>query len=217
MKAKNRAKLDIPGKEDLYITKEYGDCSGYYYIPIIGRFYLKRVKMICELMAKKGKRVLDIGYGSGILFYELKNRFCHLNGMDLRSDTSLVKNKLEKFEIKASLINGNLFHLPYKDASFDCIVAMSVLEHISDLEQPIREIRRVLKDDGELICGFPTKNIMMHQFFKLSGFNDEKDHPASHGYICKILGENFNIEKTVKFPSFLPMDHCLYVACRCRK
>jgi len=218
MRTKNKAKLNIPyKKEDLHITKEYGDCSGYYYLPVIGWFYVKRVKMICELMRASGKKVLDIGYGSGLLFHELNNRFCFLSGMDIRKDAKSVKDKLQKSGIRTNLINGNLFHIPYMDASFDCIVAMSVLEHISDLEQPVREMRRVLKDDGELICGFPTKNIMMHQFFKLIGFNDDKDHPSSHNYVYKVLKENFKIEKTIRLPSFLPMDHCLYVACICRK
>lgn len=210
-------KIDIPNKKRLLITEEYGDCSRYYYVPVVKNFYLERIKMVCKLMDRKGGRVLDLGCGSGVLFYELNKKFSHLNGMDLRSDANLVKKTLKAEGIEANLTNGNLFRLPYKDNSFDCITAMSVLEHIADLEQPLKEIKRVLKKDGYFICGFPTKNILLHLFFKLIKFDDEKDHPSSHQRIYKMIKEEFTLEKTIKFPSFLQMDCCLYVACRCKR
>lgn len=214
---RSMSKIHIPQKRKLYITEQDEDCGKCYYMPIIGNFYLKRIKMVCALIKQKGQRVLDLGYGCGILFYELRDRFSELNGMELRSDGNLIKKTLAAAGIKASLTNGNLFHLPYKEASFDCVVAMSVLEHISDLGQPLREIKRVLKKGGSFICGFPTKNFYMHQFFKLMRFDDEKGHPSSHNYIYQMLKRNFSIDKTIKFPSFLKMDYCLYITCRCKK
>lgn len=217
MQAKRKPKIYIPDKKSIHFAHRYGDCAPYYYTPLVGYFYRKRIKMLCGLMQQKGDQVLDIGYGSGILFYELKKRFIHLNGMDLHSDGNLVKEILKAESIKTNLTNGNLFHLPYRDASFDCVIAMSVLEHISDLKYPLDEIKRILKNDGEFICGFPTKNILLRLFFKLIGFDDKRDHPSSHSYIYRMLKEKFSVEKTLKFPAFFKDDYCLYIACRCRK
>ena len=94
---------------------------------------------------------------------------------------------------------------------------MSVLEHISDLDRPIKEIARVLKENGHAIIGFPVKNFIMHQFFKIIKFDDEKDHPSHHRDIYNALKRNFNVEKIVIFPSFLKIDHALYVVCSCKK
>jgi ubiquinone/menaquinone biosynthesis C-methylase UbiE len=217
MKTNLKLKINIPDRKNLYITQDDADCAKYYYMPVIGDFYIKRIKMICQLIKQRGDSVLDIGHGSGILFYELKDRFNNLNGMDLRSDANLVRRALGQEGIEVKLINGNLFNLPYKDASFECIIAMSVLEHISELKQPLAEIRRVLKKDGDFICGFPAKNIFMHHAFKLLGFDDDKNHPSSHRYIEGMLKKYFWVGKTMKFPFFLPANFCFYIACRCKK
>lgn len=211
-------RASIPDKKNLHITKEHDDCSRFYYVPIIKYFYLKRLKMIIDLIKdSEGGSVLDIGCGSGVLFYELKEIFSDLNGLDLRRDINQIKESLERDKIKVNLINGDLLSLPYKDGSFDCIVSVSVLEHIRDLERVVNEIRRVLKKGGKFICGFPVKNVLMHQFFKIIKFDDEKNHPSDQQRIFGVLERNFNIEKTIKFPSFFKMDRCLYVACRCCK
>ena len=209
--------LKFPDKKNLHVTNNYGDCSGYYYIPILSYFYIKRISMVLSVIKKQSGKVLDIGCGSGVLFYWLRKKFAHLYGLDLRQDLPKSKKMLEDQGIKVNLINGDMFRLPYKKASFDCIVSMSVLEHIADLQQPLEEIKRVLKEGGEFACGFPVKNFLMHQFFRLIGFDDKKDHPSDHRKIYELLKINFKIEKVIKFPYFLKSDHCFYIACRCKK
>ena len=211
------ATIRLPDRKNLHTTKQYGDCSGYYYVPGLRVFYLKRIEMIMRLIESRGGSVLDIGCGSGILFYQLRKIFSELNGMDLRKDINKTKELLAAGGVKADLVNGDLFHMPYKDESFDCVIAMSVLEHIADMEKPVREVRRVLRKGGSFLCGIPVKNFCMRMFFKLVKFNDEKDHPSGHRYIYDSLRSNFTIERVIRFPFFLKMDHCLYIACRCRK
>jgi SAM-dependent methyltransferase len=48
--------------------------------------------------------------------------------------------------------------LPYPDASFDCVFANMVFEHIpwQDVPGALQEIRRVLKPGGQFIALFPT-------------------------------------------------------------
>lgn len=45
--------------------------------------------------------------------------------------------------------------LPFKDASFDAVLSMNVLEHVKDPFQAARELMRVLKPGGELMCVAP--------------------------------------------------------------
>lgn len=45
--------------------------------------------------------------------------------------------------------------LPFKDDSFDAVMSMNVLEHVKDPFQAARELMRVLKPGGELMCVAP--------------------------------------------------------------
>ena len=45
--------------------------------------------------------------------------------------------------------------LPFRDDSFDAVVSLNVLEHVKDPFQAARELMRVLKPGGELMCVAP--------------------------------------------------------------
>jgi SAM-dependent methyltransferase len=45
--------------------------------------------------------------------------------------------------------------LPFKDNSFDAVFSLAVLEHVKDPFQCAREIKRVLKPGGDLLCCVP--------------------------------------------------------------
>src|SRR5207247_1910921 len=46
-------------------------------------------------------------------------------------------------------------HLPFRDAVFDQVFALHVLEHVRNLRESMREIRRVLKPWGNLVIRVP--------------------------------------------------------------
>jgi SAM-dependent methyltransferase len=46
-------------------------------------------------------------------------------------------------------------HLPFKDAAFDAVLSVAVLEHVRDPIQSAKEIVRVLKPGGDLLCAVP--------------------------------------------------------------
>jgi len=50
---------------------------------------------------------------------------------------------------------GAAERLPFKDASFDAVLSLNVLEHVKDPFQAAREIMRVMKPGAELMCVAP--------------------------------------------------------------
>ena len=54
-------------------------------------------------------------------------------------------------------VDWRRFRLPYPDAMFDFVFSTEVMEHISDHDSVLRELRRVMKPDGTAIHSFPAR------------------------------------------------------------
>src|SRR3546814_10420467 len=56
----------------------------------------------------------------------------------------------------ATAVNGDALQLPFADSTFDRIIASEVLEHVSDDQQSLHEVFRVLKPGGTLAATVPS-------------------------------------------------------------
>ena len=91
--------------------------------------------------------LLDVGSGDGSLLNYLKSKKISCNGCDL-NDANLEKDQI-----------------PYKDSSFTHVLLYAVIEHISNTDHLIGEIRRVLKKDGNLIIITPNFRYCYDTFY----------------------------------------------------
>ena len=91
-----------------------------------------------------GTRVLDAGCGEGVLVEEFAGRL-RIEGVDEHYSSPHVRH-------------GSLLALPYPDGAFDRVLCLDVLEHLTFAEQPraLAELRRVLREDGELLVSVPN-------------------------------------------------------------
>lgn len=106
-----------------------------------------------------GKRIADIGCGDGIidLGVALAAKPDRLVGFDLlTTDVDLLARRAKE-HIGLDELPPNLFfatseevRLPAEDASFDYVISWSAFEHIADPVGVLREVRRILVDDGVL-------------------------------------------------------------------
>lgn len=191
------------------------DCVNFYYKPVLGYFYRKRLYMIKRLLGKsRFNRVLEIGYGSGIFLPILAEHCSQLSGIDIHDYHSDIENTLLKTGVKAELKYGDLQKIPFEDNTFDCIVMISVLEHVYELDGVLKEIKRVLKKQGVLIAGFPTRNMLSSFFFDLVKFNHIEKHPSDHNRIIKFIDSNMKIDKLLRFPRYFPKNITLYNSVR---
>lgn len=87
-----------------------------------------------ELNLKKQDLLLDIGCGTGLS----KEVFdCHIVGID-PEPSLLNKATFQKTQSRAEL-------LPFKDKSFDAVIAVTSLHNVHDIARAIDEIKRVGK------------------------------------------------------------------------
>ena len=101
------------------------------------------------------KPVLDIGCGFGEfggIFYKT----CVEIGLDKsQKDLDIAKNK----GVYEKLVFADAVELPLENNTFSTCVSISTLEHINGADKVIKEVHRVLKNDGVFIFTVPTKEI----------------------------------------------------------
>lgn len=56
----------------------------------------------------------------------------------------------------------DMLDMPFEDASFDCVIANHVLEHVSDIKRALGEIRRVLRQGGLAVLQTPYSAKLHH-------------------------------------------------------
>ena len=87
--------------------------------------------------------LLDVGCGEGIVFHLLSQQFkSQIVGMDY--DPSRLESARER-QGTTHLLTGDAHHLPFKDSSFDLVLALELLEHVGNPMKALTEARRVTR------------------------------------------------------------------------
>ncbi len=105
----------------------------------------------------EGKQVADIGAGDGILDLGLahKGRPQRLVAFDLNAMSlddllaaAIDEGVCDALPPSLEFVVSGTTSIPVEDRSFDIVVSWSAFEHIADPLGVLREVRRVLRDDG---------------------------------------------------------------------
>jgi len=97
-----------------------------------------------------GRRILDVGCGSGPLAAALRDRGAIVTGAD--SSARMLELARRRLGGDAALHLADLGSpLPFPDGAFDDVVASLVLHYLEDWTRPLAELRRVLTPGGRLI------------------------------------------------------------------
>lgn len=187
------------------------DPLNYYYHPLVGFIYKNRVRQALSLLQSHYDSVLEVGYGSGIMMPSLKAVGKSICGIDLHSDPKRVSANLKKIGVDVLLSKGDILSADYPPESFDLVIAISILEHISELRPVIEKIAFVVRPNGHFLVGMPRVDNLMKLLFPLIGFFNIKDHHVScYHDLLKASKGHFRLVKFAKLPSCLPVNFGLY-------
>lgn len=101
-----------------------------------------------------GKTLLDVGCGDGVLALELARRGAIVTGLDANpAMISAARRGAESWAMPLVLVGGRAEELPFEDAIFDRVMAVTVLCFVRDAERAVAEMARVLKPGGWLVIG----------------------------------------------------------------
>ncbi len=103
-------------------------------------------------------KVLELGCGDGKTLSALVANGFNVTGIDV--SPSAIKLARKKIGKKAKLVVGDVCDLPFEKNSFDAVIAVHVLDHLSQKERKIAvaEIKRVLKKNGVIFFQGFSKN-----------------------------------------------------------
>jgi len=154
----------------------------FYYKPLVGRLFRARIDLGLGLLEGNFKRLLEIGYGSGLLLPTLAGIAEELHGVDIEEEPPGLRSTLERLgAAPRALVKADVQCLPYPDAHFDAVVAFSILEHLKrhEIERAIREVSRVLEPGGAFLVGCPAVHKAMNAAFAAIGFRGIENHHFS--------------------------------------
>lgn len=132
--------------------------TGERYMPeITGNIFLEhmhRYFLVARLVT--GKAVLDIACGEGFGSNVLSGTAASVIGVDIAEEAVLharSKYKSDRLSFKV----GSVTAIPLLDASVDVVVSFETIEHISEHEEMLKEVKRVLRPGGMFVVSTPDK------------------------------------------------------------
>src|SRR3972149_3364921 len=159
-----------------------------------------RLKKVIEMLGKHDivriKSFLDIGCGTGELARRIYSvNKCKVNAVDLSKDMIKVAKSLTPRNFKIKFSTGNIEKLDFADESFDTVTSVGVFEYLENDENALKQIHRILKDDGvviielrnELFSLFSMNRHTINLFLKRAGLNELK---INDGYPFKRRAHN---------------------------
>ena len=116
--------------------------------------HLHRYALAIEFIA--GKKVLDIACGEGYGTNLMAKKALHVTGVDI--DNTSIENAKKKYtDDNIVFAPGSALKIPAQNNSFDVITCFETLEHISEQEEMLAELKRVLTPTGILLISTPDK------------------------------------------------------------
>ena len=154
------------------------------------------------LTSKKNVAHLDFGCGPGqVLKWTTKFGF-----QQVGLDVSINNLRLTKAHTNALVVCGDASCMPFKDNSFDLITEASVLHHIENWRQTLKEVGRIYNGGlGVVLDSEPSKEQLNHSFFARSLLAAR--HPVYRGLSAllkrKVFIQRLKTQNLVKLLSII--------------
>ena len=159
----------------------------------------------------KAKTVLELATGTGLIAKHIVNAAAHIEATDASTEM-IAEAKRDNRSAKLHFSVQDMFRLPYADGSFDAVIVSNALHIVPQPEKALREIRRVLKDDGVLIAptfthaGNSFSGKVRAFFMKLAGF-PLHSRWTSEEYLTFLQQNGWTVRKSVVLKASFPLTY----------
>lgn len=162
----------------------------------------------------RDKTVLELAAGTGLIAKHIANAAEYIEVTDA-SEQMIRQAEREDHAENLHFSVQDMFCLPYADAAFDVVIVSNALHIVPQPEKSLREIKRVLKDDGVLIA--PTFTHAENSFsgkgrvflMRLAGF-PLHSRWTSGEYLVFLTENGWTVRKSIVLQASFPLT---YVEC----
>lgn len=109
---------------------------------------MQRVFQVLATHELAGRRILDLGCGTGVYSQALLAREARPLGADYALGMLRRAQQVLGPEAAVPLVAADLLNLPFRSRSFSGLINVGVLQHIAHLDRALGEMARVLDGDG---------------------------------------------------------------------
>ena len=103
----------------------------------------KKIDIILEnIEINKSDTILDVGCGTGLLLERIESKCMEAIGVDPSEELLAIAQRRSG----SQLLHGFAESLPFKDNEFDVVVSITAIQNFDNIEQGLKEIKRVGKD-----------------------------------------------------------------------
>ena len=160
--------------------------------------------LICGKCGQEYRRVTWARNGKKKVVWRCSNR--------LTSAEMIAEAKRDNRSAKLHFSVQDMFRLPYANQSFDVVIVSNALHIVPQPEKALAEIRRVLKDDGELIAptfthaGNSFTGKVRVFFMKLAGF-PLHSRWTSEEYLRFLRQNGWAVRKSAVLKASFPLTY----------
>jgi len=146
----------------------------------------QKVKLLRSLIPSlNNKLCLDLGCAKGTISYFLRQ----IGGKWVSADLDYANLLATKELVRENVFQIEPHQFSFRDGSFDVVIALDILEHVEDDEACLQEIKRTLKENGELYLSTPSvgRFHIINLLKRRSGLTLEEYGHIREGYQLKAL------------------------------
>ena len=159
----------------------------------------------------KDKTVLELAAGTGLIAKHIVKVAAHIEATDA-SPEMITEAKRGNYSAKLRFSVQDMFSLPYAGNSFDVVIVSNALHIVPQPEKSLREIKRVLKDDGVLIAPTFThaesslRGRIKAYFMRLAGF-PLHSRWTSEEYLSFLRQNGWRVRKSAVLKASFPLTY----------